>query len=190
MKTNHTHREAKRAKAVRNGFFVALIFSLLLNIMQQYNAIQSIGQDRTVLKSQFIGDNCVAWVTNFAASKCYLEGLAFGDAVTLMSIHPDNGKLVQDKMLARSHVRFKSAMKKFIFEQVMKIREQGYSFSFYPSDIYADEDTQLVFVTGTINPKIGTTDLPPEEVTWAFNYTVVGGEALISDFYEYRPKGH
>jgi hypothetical protein len=71
---------------------------------------------------------------------------------------------------------------------VNAIRNQQYSFAFYVSDVIADEQTKLVYVKGTLNPKIGTKNLDPEEATWAVRYEIVNGEALISDFYEYQPK--
>ncbi|MER0262649.1 TraE/TraK family type IV conjugative transfer system protein [Vibrio vulnificus] len=189
MESSHTYQDLRRAKLSRNGFFILAVLLCLISLYQQVNFSRAIGTDRTILKSQFIGDNCAAWVNDFAASKCYLEGLAFGDIVTLMNLHPSNGKLVQDRMLARTHSSFKNNMKKWIFEQVTLIRNQQYSFSFYVSDVIADEKTKLVFVKGTLNPKIGTTDLDPEEVTWALRYQIVNGEALIADFYEHKPKG-
>lgn len=189
MESSHTYQDLRRAKLSRNGFFILAVLLCLISLYQQVNFSRAIGTDRTILKSQFIGDNCAAWVNDFAASKCYLEGLAFGDIVTLMNLHPSNGKLVQDRMLARAHSSFKNNMKKWIFEQVTLIRNQQYSFSFYVSDVIADEKTKLVFVKGTLNPKIGTTDLDPEEVTWALRYQIVNGEALIADFYEHKPKG-
>ncbi|EMQ2878402.1 hypothetical protein V9N52_003717 [Vibrio navarrensis] len=189
MESSHTYQDLRRAKLSRNGFFILAVLLCLISLYQQVNFSRAIGTDRTIIKSQFIGDNCAAWVNDFAASKCYLEGLAFGDIVTLMNLHPSNGKLVQDRMLARTHSSFKNNMKKWIFEQVTLIRNQQYSFSFYVSDVIADEKTKLVFVKGTLNPKIGTTDLDPEEVTWALRYQIVNGEALIADFYEHKPKG-
>ncbi|EHZ2651905.1 TraE/TraK family type IV conjugative transfer system protein [Vibrio vulnificus] len=189
METNHSYKDLRRSKLARNGFFILAILLAVICIYQQVNFSRAIGTDRTILKSQFIGDNCVAWVNDFSASKCYLEGLAFGDIVTLMNLHPSNGKLVQDRMLSRTHSSFKNNMKKWIFEQVTLIRNQQYSFSFYVSDVIADDKTKLVFVKGTLNPKIGTTDLDPEEVTWAIRYVIVNGEALISDFYEHKTKG-
>jgi hypothetical protein len=174
---------------MRNGFFVALLLSLVINIIQGMNFHSAIGTNRTILKSQFIGNGCVAWIDSFSASQCYLEGLAYGDVVSLMGLHPTNGKLVQDRMLARTHASFKSEMKQWIYEQVMAIREQEYSFSFYVNDVHADEQTQRVYVSGILNPKIGTETLDPEEITWVVRYQLVNGEALISDFYEYQPKG-
>ncbi|MCG9658652.1 TraE/TraK family type IV conjugative transfer system protein [Vibrio mediterranei] len=187
--TNHTNQQAQRAKILRNGFFLLAVLSLSVNVLQQINFSRSIGKDRTILKSQFIGDNCIAWVNNFEASKCYLEGLAFGDTVTLMSLHPKNGKLVQDRMVARTHASYKSEMKRFIYEQVTKIREKEYSFSYYPTDVLADSRTNTVYVTGVLNPKIGSVDLDPEEITWGIRYTLVNGEAMISNFFEYNRKG-
>ncbi|MCG6391820.1 TraE/TraK family type IV conjugative transfer system protein [Vibrio fluvialis] len=189
MDSGHNYKDLRRAKLSRNGFFILALLLGVICIYQQINFGRAIGTDRTVLKSQFIGDNCNAWVTDFAASKCYLEGLAFGDIVTLMNLHPSNGKLVQERMLARTHSSFKNAMKKWIYDQVTTIRAQQYSFSFYVNDVIADEKTKLVFVKGTLNPKIGNQDLDPEEITWAIRYELVNGEAMIADFYEYKPKG-
>jgi len=188
METGHSYKQLVRAKLARNGFFVLSLLLAVICVFQQINFSRAIGTDRTVLKSQFIGDNCYAWVNNFAASKCYLEGLAFGDIITLMNLHPSNGKVVQDRMLARTHASFKNNMKKWIYDQVNAIRNQQYSFAFYVSDVIADEQTKLVYVKGTLNPKIGTKNLDPEEATWAVRYEIVNGEALISDFYEYQPK--
>lgn len=188
MKTNHTHGEANKAKLTRNAFFICLILSLTINIFQQINFYSSIGKDRTIISPQFITDNCEAWVNSFAASKCYLEAIAYGDAITLFTVNPKNGKLVQDKMLSRTHSSFYSEMKRFIFEQVKEIREKSYSFSFYITDVLADEKTQTVYVSGTINPKVGETDLEPEDVTWAFRYEIILGKALIKGFSEYKKK--
>lgn len=189
MESGHSYKDLTRAKLSRNAFFILSLLLAVVSIFQQYNFNKAIGTDRTVIKSQFIGDNCYAWVNSFEASECYLQGLAFGDAITLMNVHPSNGKIVQDRMLARTHSSFKNQMKKWIFEQVTMIRNQQYSFSFYVNDVIPDAKSNLVFVKGILNPKIGTTDLDPEEITWAFRYEIVNGEALISDFFEYKPKG-
>ncbi|MBV7300267.1 type IV conjugative transfer system protein TraE [Enterovibrio paralichthyis] len=184
MDANHTNQDARRTKVARNAFFVLCALAQIGLIVCLIVMYQIAGKEKIVVQPQFISDNCHAWVTSFGASECYLEGLAMGDALALYNLTPSNGKLVQTRILRRTHPSFHNEMKRWVFQQVKDIREKNYVFALYVNDVIADEPTQTVYVKGVLSAKKGATDLPDEAVTLAFRYTSVNGEALITRFYE------
>lgn len=169
----------------RNGYLVLASASLLLCLLLVVLCFYLSNRERIVVVPPTIERSF--WVSNSEVSADYLSQMTTFLAYLRLNVTPDNVNNQRQLLLRYTDPAFYGPFNDQLVADQDRIAAEHVSSAFYPVGVEVDAKKLIAVITGDLTSSVGTTQIPPQRVTYAMHYRYVNGRLWLTQFEEVKP---
>lgn len=182
MRERIAQLEFGRLIQVRNAFFLALVGSLVLNLIQGVLNVSLMGHSRTVIVPA--GFQKSFWVSEGAVSAEYLSEMARHIAYLVLNVTPDSMDYNQQKLLQLVHPSAYGHIKNQMIANKNDLVVKKITTAFFITDIQPNAEKLSVEIIGDLQAYIGEGRVPPQRKTYRVQFDQESGRLRLLRFEE------
>lgn len=152
----------------RNAFFLALVMSLILNLVITSWAIMSSNQSKTVFVPLGLQDDF--WLSGHAVSENYLSEMARYTSFLLLNLSKGNLQHNQQKILEVVHPSAYSSIQQQFQQLKNDIEKKNLATAYYIKEMSVEVGSLTVEVVGELVTFIGKQKLSPQKKSYQVQF--------------------
>lgn len=184
MRISAMHTNIVQLIKQRNAFFIALLMSLLVNMVLGLISIKFSNQVKTILVPTEFKQSF--WLSDKSVSENYLAEMARYMSFLLLNVTKKNIDFNKDKLLSMVHPANFNEVQQQFNDIKAALTKKNLTTAFYVSELMPDTDNLTVIVKGQLVSFIGKQKMTPQDKVYRIEFVNEQQHLMLKRFSEHE----